>query len=308
MVRRWIIYLATLCGLIIFYWAYQEWFSWLALTGILYFPVVVLLMSLPAMLFFRLKTEAPAFIPAGQACAVKCTVKCLLPAPPYSCRIHVKNVLTGETVVLKEGQLLPTGHCGQLLCRPERARVYDYLGLFHLGIYKKTSAAVMVRPQPVHIRNLPRLEQHISAAWRPKAGGGYAENHELRLYRPGDSLNQIHWKLSVKTGKYIIREPQEPEKGSLLLNLELRGTPDELNRMLGRFLWLSEYLLERGLHHKVRALTGSGTLCLPVTSRQELEKALDTLLCAPRAAADAVMEDMAASWQYRIGGGEDEGQ
>ena len=85
-------------------------------------------------------------------------------------------------------------------------------------------------------------------------------------------------------------------------------TADELNRMLGRFLWLSEYLLERGMHHKVRALTGSGTLCLPVTSRQELEKALDTLLCAPRAAADAVMEDMAASWQYRIGGGEDEGQ
>lgn len=308
MVRRWIIYLAALCGLIIFYWSYQEWFSWLALIGVLCFPVVVLVMSLPAMLLFRLKTEIPTSIPVGQECAVRCTVKCLLPAPPYSCRIRVKNALTGETVVLKEGQMLPTGHCGQLLCRPERARVYDYLGLFHLGIHKKTSATVMVRPRPVQIRNLPQLERYMAAAWRPKAGGGYAENHELRLYRPGDSLNQIHWKLSAKTGKYIIREPQEPEKRNLLLNLELRGTPEELNRMLGRFLWLSEYLLERGLHHKVRALTGSGILCLPVTSRQELENALDALLCAPKASADAVMEDVAASWQYRIGGGDDEGQ
>ena len=40
----------------------------------------------------------------------------------------------------------------------------------------------------------------------------------------------------------------------------------------------------------------------------ELENALDTLLCAPKASADAVMGDVAASWQYRIGGGEDEGQ
>lgn len=308
MVKRWIIYLAALCGLIIFYWAYQEWFSWLALIGILYFPVAVLVMSLPAMLSFQLKTEAPASIPVGQECAVKCTGKSLLPPPPHSCRIQVKNALTGETVTVKEGQMLPTSHCGQLLCRPEKARVYDYLGLFRLGIYRKNSATVMVRPQPIQIRNLPRLERHMAASWRPKAGGGYAENHELRLYRPGDSLNQIHWKLSAKTGKYIIREPQEPEKRSLLLNLELRGTPDALNRMLGRLLWLSEYLLERGLHHKVRALTGSGILCLPVTSREELEKALNALLCAPKAAGDAVMGDMAASWQYRIGGGEDEGQ
>lgn len=308
MVRRWIIYLAALCGLIIFYWAYQEWFSWLALIGVLYFPVVVLVMSLPAMLSFRLKTEAPSSIWAGQECFAKCTVKCLLPAPPHSCRIKVKNALTGEIVTVKEGQMLPTSHCGQLLCRPEKARVYDYLGLFRLGIYKKTSAAVLVRPHPIQIRNLPRLERYMAAAWRPKAGGGYAENHELRLYRPGDSLNQIHWKLSAKTGTYIIREPQEPEKRNLLLNLELRGTSVELDRMLGRFLWLSEYLLERGLHHKVRALTGSGILCLPVTDRQELENALDALLCAPKATADTVMEDVVASWQYRIGGGEDEGQ
>ena len=307
MVRRWIIYLAALCGLIIFYWAYQEWFSWLALIGVLCFPVAVLVMSLPAMLLLRLKAEAPASIPVGQQCAAECAVKCLLPPPPYSCRIQVKNAMTGQTVMLKEGQPLPTGHCGQLTCRLERARVYDYLGLFRLGIYKKTSAAVLVRPRPVPIQNLPQLERYMASAWRPKAGGGFSENHELRLYRPGDSLNQIHWKLSAKTGNYIIREPQEPEKRDLLLNLELRGTPEELNRMLGRFLWLSEYLLERGLRHKVRALTGSGILCLPVAGKQELEDALQALLCAPMASADAVMEVTAASWQYRIGGGKDEG-
>ncbi len=308
MVRRWILYLSIMAGLTVFYWAYQAWFSWFALTGVLFFPLAALLMSLPAMLTFRLKPQLPGHILRGAPGPVTYSVRCPLPAPPYVCRLKLENTLTGECYCLKEGQDLPAEHCGQLLCRPEKARIYDYAGLFWLGIYKKGAAAVLVRPEPVPVRNLPQLERCVAAAWRPKAGGGFSENHELRLYRPGDSLNQIHWKLSAKTKKYIIREPQEPEKSSLLLSLALRGTPEEMDRKLGRLLWLSRHLLERGLSHRIRALTSGGILSLPVADAQELETAIDTLLCAQAAPENAILEDVAALWQYRIGGGEDEGQ
>ena len=65
---------------------------------------------------------------------------------------------------------------------------------------------------PAHPRH-PDLDRYIARAWKPKSGGVCRRNHELRLYRPGDSLNQVHWKLTAKTGKWMIRQPMEPQRG-----------------------------------------------------------------------------------------------
>lgn len=306
MVRRWILYLAVVTGMAVFYWAYQEWFSWFALIGVLCLPVAALLMSLPAMLSLKLRVRCPAFLPVGASQPLELDIRCPIPAPAVRCRIRVTRTTTGESWLLKQGQELPAEHCGQLVCRTEKARVYDYLGLFRLKIQKKPAASVIVRPQPVPMQALPELERYAATAWRPKAGGGFSENHELRLYRPGDNLNQVHWKLSAKMGKYIVREAMEPEKGRVLLEMELRGTPEELDRKFGKLLWLSGHLLQRGMRHELRVLTGKGIRCLAVTDEKDLEKAMDTLLSAPAAAGDTRMEPIAACWQYRIGGGEDE--
>lgn len=306
MVRRWILYLAVVTGVAVFYWAYQEWFSWFALIGVLCLPVAALLMSLPAMLSLKLRARIPAFLPVGAVQPLELGVLCPLPAPVFRCRIRVTRMTTGESWLLKQGQNLPAEHCGQLVCRPEKARVYDYLGLFRLKIQKKQAVSVIVRPEPVPMQAPPELERYAATARRPKAGGGFSENHELRLYRPGDNLNQVHWKLSAKMGKYIVREAMEPEKGRVLLEMELRGTPEELDRKFGKLLWLSGHLLQKGMGHELRALTGKGVRCLAVADEKDLEKAMDTLLCAPAAAGDARLEPVAASWQYRIGGGEDE--
>lgn len=307
MLRRWILYLAVASGCMVFYWAYQEWASWFILLGILCLPVAALLMSLPAMINLRLTANCPAFVQMGVPQPLGYTVYSRLPVPPSTCRLRVRRTTTGESWVLKNGDMLPTQHCGQLICRLEKARVYDYLGLFWLKVQRKPAISVIVRPVPIAMQAFPELERHTSAAWRPKPGGGFSENHELRLYRPGDNLNQIHWKLSAKTGKYIIREPMEQEKSRLLLEMELRGSPEELDRKYGRLLWLSNFLLQKGLRHELRVLTGKGIQHISIADTRDLEKAIDMLLCQNTAPEGAQMEPMAASWQYRIGGGEDEG-
>ena len=306
MIRRWIIYLASLIGMTVFYWAYQEWFSWLALVGVICLPVASLLMSLPAMLQMRLSVDGPAYLSVDAPQKAVFAARSRLPAPPYRGAIRVRRVTTGEVGLLKEGRTLPTEHCGQLLCRPEKAKVYDYLGLFFLKAQKKNQTSIIVRPRAIQVDTLPQLERYMSSSWRPKPGGGFSENHELRLYRPGDNLNQIHWKLSVKTGKYIIREPMEPEKNRVLLEMELRGTPEELDRKFGKLLGISTHLLQSGLKHELRVLTGKGIQCLFVSSETELQKAVDSLLSMPPAGPDAHMEQICASWQYRIGGDADE--
>lgn len=306
MVRRWILYLAALAALTVFDLAYQDWFSALALLGVLYLPAIALGMSLPAMLLTKVVVNSPAYLPLGTEQKPSLSARGYLPAPSFSGKIWVTRVTTGEKWRLKKNMPLPTDHCGQLLCSVARGRIYDYLGLFFLPIRRKEQTGVVVRPLPEKIDQLPQLERYLSSSWRPKAGGGFAENHELRLYRPGDNLTQIHWKLSAKTGKYIVREAMEPTKSRMILEMELRGDSGLLDRKFSRLAGISNYLLQRGLRHELRVLTGRGVVSFSVDSKQKQDEAIDNLLSMPPASAEATMESIPAAWQYRIGGGDSE--
>lgn len=56
----------------------------------------------------------------------------------------------------------------------------------------------------------------------------------------------------------MLREPMEPERGLMLVTMDLRGTASELDNKLGRLLWLSNWLLEQGITFDVQVLTGNG--------------------------------------------------
>lgn len=287
----------------VFYLAYQEWFSWFALLIMLGLPWFSLAVSLPAMLRFRAGILCPKRIPMGAALEVRLAGWCTLPAPPFRGIVALKHNFTGENLRHSAAIGIPAAHCGNVTLTPEKVRVYDYLGLFAMKCKTAEPAAVPVMPRPVKVPELPELEQFLARAWRPKPGGGFAENHELRLYRPGDSLNQVHWKLTAKTGKLTIREPMEPILGQLMLTMNLRGTPEELDRKLGRLMWVGNHLLDRGLGFTLRVLTGEGLRKWQVGSRKALETALDSLLAAEVAKeGDVRQAEAVAGWQYHIGG------
>ena len=307
MIWHWLLYLGAVAGCTAFFIAYQQWFSWFAFMGVLFLPVLSLLVSLPGMLLFRLKGAQSVPVSVGTHIPAMFEAKSWLPAPPCRYRIRVTKAITGQRWRLKKGAPLPTDHCGTLICSPERAAVYDYLGLFRLKIQVKTPMTVVVYPKPVEVTYVPELERYTSVAWRPKAGGGFSENHELRLYRPGDKLNQIHWKLSAKTGDMIVREPMEPLKDRIFVEMELRGSGQELDQKFGQLLWLSNHLLQMGFSHEFRVLTGRGIHCLGVANRKDLERSLEVLLGEPQAPEGAALEPISASWRYRIGGGEANG-
>lgn len=304
---RRIVYLISLTGCVAFYLIYREWLSGVVLTVALGLPLFSLLVSLPAMVTTRLELEHPQFVPLGEEGQADIWVCCNLPAPPAKGRIAVRNTMTGEAWDDKMRSNLPTNHCGQLVIKIRGGWIYDYLGLFRIPMRKKPEGTVLVRPDPIAMEEPPNLGRFLARSWRPKRGGGFGENHELRLYRPGDSLQQIHWKLTAKTGKLILRETVEPEQGLVLLKLDLAGTEAELDEKLGRLLWLSRYLLAQGVHHEIRALTGEGLLYCPVKAEADVQQAVDRLLCTPCAEYGSIQEQvMAASWEYYIGGGTDE--
>ena len=307
MAARRIIYLLTLVGCTVFFWAYQRWFAWFALMAVLGLPLFSLLVSLPAMLTAKLELHVPEALTMGTSRQLKLSCRAFLPAPPWKCAIMVERPMTGQQWRLKNGSFLPTEHCGALYCTVRKVKICDYLGLFSFPLRAPERQTVLVRPAPNALKSIPQLERYLCRSLRPKRGGGFAENHELRLYRPGDSIHQIHWKLSAKTGKLILREPMEPERGRVLLRLDLQGTAAELDRKLGRLLWLGSHLLETKITYEIQCLSANGCECWAVTTPEELQSAVDAILCRKCATEGSIRDRAeAASWQYYIGGGTDE--
>ena len=307
MVRRWIYYLTSLIGCFIFYAAYQGWLAWVLLCCLFWLPLASLVLSLPAMLTLSAKCRCGGNMALGEIQQAEILISCPLPVSPYRCQLTVERPLTGEKWVLKEGQSLPADHVGTLFCRLDKCRVYDWLGLFSIRILRRKDGTVTVRPRPADLWEPADLQRFMSRAWKPKAGGGYAENHELRLYRPGDNLNQVHWKLTAKTGKLMIREPMEPIRGAALVTMDIKGDAEKLDLRFGQLLWMGKHLLEQGLRFDLRALTGNGVVDGRITNEEELYRQMDLLLgCPPVAEGSMQNEQFRAGWHYHIGGGTDE--
>ena len=298
-------YFGALIGGVVFYLANQQWLGWILLLFLLCLPVLSLIMSLPALFTLKLKLRCPGYVLRGEKLVVKVDSRCFFPVPLYSCRVQVYRPLTAEHYRLQQGDNLPTDHCGGLQCSREKAWACDYLGLFRFRLSKPDSVTVLVRPKPDAIQELPRLQRPPAVIWKPKPGGGFAENHELRLYRPGDQLNQIHWKMSAKTGKLIIREPMIPMGQQARICICLAGSGDVLDRKFGQLMGICNRLLQLNIPHEIAAITGDGMVVRPVSSEKELTEAVDTLLMAAPAAREQSLP-YSGSWTYRIGGEADD--
>lgn len=314
--KNWLLYLAGLLGALVFHVFYFGWFSWFLLVLTLCLPVFSLVVSILAMIQARLHLEVPAQCSRGDpAYATLRAEGGFLPLPRCRFRLVVRSVMTGQERVLRQvvpGQEswyvpLDTSHCGVLSCRLARARVYDYLGLFFLPVRLPPQQTLMVRPMPVRPEKLPNLSHFLVRQRRPKPGGGFYEEHELRDYRPGDSMREIHWKLSVKTDATIVREPQEPIRGRTLLTFDLKGPQSRVDSTLERVLWLSQWLLEHDTPHELLWIDPAD--CKLTRFSMEAPEDWGTLL--PRLLGTALREDTPsivgrrfpnASWRCHVEG------
>ena len=304
MAGRRIIYLMVLAMSILLSLAYQGWMGQLLLGGVILLPILSLAVSLPGMCSTKLHLSGPAYIAPGDTATVRITAEGFFPAPLHRGRIRVTRAITGETWKITEGAPLPTDHCGGLLCVPEKLWVYDCLGLFRMRPRGQLTHTVIVQPQPISPESLPQLHRVLATQYKPKPGGGFGENHELRLFRPGDNLNQIHWKLTAKVGKFIIREPLIPAGQLVQVLIKISGSAPELDKKFGRLLGVGLHLLDAGIPFAICALTGRGTENFPIDTPQALTNAMDALLRSAPAPKNAELP-AARKGQYRIGGSDD---
>ena len=267
--------------------SYLGWLGPYLLAVVIFAPPLLLLLSLPAMLSSRVTLEAPESCRRGESAVLRlrCRVPRPLPLGQLRLRLEVTNLYTGERferqLILKnvlsgtKELPLPTRQCGMLCCRVLQNERRDTLGLIRLQQRRKASLYCAVLPEPAGPDAPLDLEQALqsTARLRPKPGGGYAEEHELRTYRPGDAINSIHWKLSAKTDETIVREALIRENRDIFLVLLEPGKDD---RGLALLYWLSLTLSGMELPHILVA-----DRLYPVGSELEAAQRLQELLSAP---------------------------
>ena len=285
-----------------FYWAYREWLAGFLLTLLLLLPWFSLLITLPAALLGKLGIQHPQAATLGGDARIQWQLTGLLPTPTLIGKMRCRASFWGKQKAVVSGKKLPTDHCGTLELGPGLVWATEYLGILKFPLGRFPRIRIPVRPLAVKPAREPDLSRFYSGALAPKSGGGYSENHELRLYRPGDNLRQIHWKLSAKTGKLILREPLEIKNALALLSLELSGTPAEVDEKLGKLLWMMEYLLEKGIPHRVCCATGEGLKLFSVSNDGDIWRALDGILLCSLAEKNAAPVYPRALWRYHIGG------
>lgn len=179
-----------------------------------------------------------------------------------------------------------TEHYGILTVRGRKFFVTDPLGV--------TRASGAFPAETYQIAVLPKLFGEDADAY---AGGSAGEDsaalgktdepgdsYELRLYREGEPLRNVHWKVTAKTGDLMVREYEKQGGTALLVYLDLntRGKPytrSDYDVFLEAVAAFAAGQLEKDTPFVFLWHRSSGELCrMPVDSRNAALDALGALV------------------------------
>ena len=277
---RRVTYISALAGSTLFYVLYSHWFSWYLLVLLLLLIPFDLLASLPGMLTRKVVFAAPKVLEQGAAGRLVVTTlqqgrfPALMPARCIKAWLRVRGddfaamhrLICGAQRGSRHEVEIDTSHSGLTVFELKRIWTVSLIGLFSAPIAVNCRSAVLVMPAPRKPKNAVALPRGVIL--RPKPGGGFSEDHDLRNYRPGDPVRSIHWKISAKFDSIIIREPLIPPSHSRLIMVKEWKGAEERDTVLSRLRWVSDYLFKWELPYFIRLgddgpiaeITGEGDL------------------------------------------------
>ena len=162
-----------------------------------------------------------------------------IPVCRLRCRLQVENVLLGATNRVEVTAFLPprgnrelkltVGSCwsGRLRIRTESIHLFDCFGLIPVRAKCSGGTSVTVLPdtfeQTICISADANCPDDSEVYSQERPGYDLTETFQIREYRIGDSIRQVHWKLSNKFDKLIIRDPSLPVTRSVMVFWERSG-------------------------------------------------------------------------------------
>lgn len=148
--------------------------------------------------------------------------------------------LAGREEAIYQLTFLP-GHCGIERLEAVHVRMDDMFSFFttKAPINTQQSRDYTILPNPVFFRarvseDLPDPQPIDVERWTDRIGNEVNALANIRAWRPGDRMKDIHWKVSAKAQEFLVKEYEDPRKGSILFLLdpywpdaiETAGRPD----------------------------------------------------------------------------------
>ena len=281
-----LIYLLVLLGAGAFYVAFSGYLSFFILQLALFLPVLLFGVNLATWFAIRAIYDFPMavqFQPGGDGMTgrgrdvpfeLEIENETPFHFPLLRLYFTIENTLTGERI--KEKVCLPLNsrdtvrltlnahcrHCGNLRVTLQRARCLDCLGLTALPLRLRQSAAALVLPDVHPMERETEIDQTHSdegLAYAPdRPGDDPSQVFDFHEYREGDRIKNVHWKLSNRLDRMMVKEFSEPISSTVRVVLELSGgaecPPELLDSALSACMSLSESLLFHGCAYSLEWL------------------------------------------------------
>ena len=267
MIIRRIVYGLLLIGMLAFHVFYSGAIAWYLLLLTILLPVASRLFTLPKKRKIDISFDIPESVNIGEEAHASVNVRGKTPLPIgcVSFSFELMNETNGRSTSKKKLTIygchnscitfpVRTDECGRIKCTLTKLRMFDYLGIFSRTYKEKHILFINVFPVPEPPSPIPELPigDLMGITSKPKPGGGFAEDYDVRGYRPGDPVNLIHWKLTSKRDDIMIREPLITERGKALLTFNLYGEPAVVGKTFGYLSWCVLWLLQYSIQPHIK--------------------------------------------------------
>lgn len=180
-------------------------------------------------------------------------------------KIPVTNKLGTITVTMSPDL------CSAVTIKCVSAESDDMLGITKISVKKPKPFTFIVYPKmlPINLSsyNYSLTDSDTQRTQITKNGSDYSDVQDFKEYTPGDSIKAIHWKLSSKSDKYIIKIGSDNTSINTLIffNLgksDIYGDEKLQNQVLSASIQLgfsiSSKLLQYGINHKICSAAQNG--------------------------------------------------
>ncbi|SMC54553.1 Protein of unknown function DUF58 [Oscillospiraceae bacterium] len=287
MFKTWCIYVIALIVTFIFFLFYKMWVAWYCLVLLALLPAVSFLICLICARNLTFTVEIPPLLRKGDKASVKITIGghvSILALVRFTATVTDRMEDKSETIMYtvhdKGTSKIPldTSHCGAFSYKITELRIYDIFGFFHMDHKTDNSREIIIKPVPSMPHYMPD-SNGIRARSLRKSNSPGSEIYDIREYNPGDSVKNIHWKISAKKDKLIVKEPLEEYAGHARVLLKLSNDRNEMDIHLAEMLFTSEYFLKKDISHKIRIIPPNKCeIAYEVSSYEDLNRAVLSIL------------------------------
>lgn len=263
---------AVLLG--VYIWTNQKMSLWAMLFVLAAALVVILLNQLIAGKIFVHYDVIQTY--AGGNAYIRVTVRNngLLPAN------HIESIIACENVVfggIERAQIdlsvggkstgsyeipITSKYCGRIDLKVECCLIHDWFDLTYRKVKTGTVGCCYEYPKE-HYQELDDVKNSLSegeeVTYKHVAGYDVSEILQIKEYHQGDNIKNIHWKLSAKAGKTLVKELDCPNDNSVLLLFDYvaKENKEGNHNILTAVSNISQELMKQQIGHTVYRMNTS---------------------------------------------------